>query len=149
MKQNLAQNKTAARPCWMIVDDNEDILLLMRDIAAQFSDAEIECFNSPQAALAAFGAAPEKFELVITDFEMPGMNGVQLCHRLLAISPEAKILLATGSGLVSEEAATNEGFCGLLHKPFPFPVLQRVLESIGLGKIPENSPAHEAVLTTA
>lgn len=133
-----------ATPRWMIVDDNEEILLLMRDIAAQFSDAEIECFNSPHAALAAFGAAPENFELVITDFEMPGMNGVELCRRLRAISSAAKILLATGSGLVSEEAAAHEGFCGLLHKPFPFEVLQRALANIGVGRKFENAVAHIA-----
>jgi CheY-like chemotaxis protein len=132
-----AKTENARR--WMIVDDNEEILTLMREIAAQFSDAEIACFNSPQAALAAFEAAPENFELVITDFEMPGMNGVELCHRLRVISPTIKILLATGSGLVSEEAATHEGFCGLLHKPFPFAVLQRVLENIGVGKIFRNA----------
>jgi hypothetical protein len=77
------------------------------------------------------------------------MNGVELRRRFHAISPTTKILLATGSGLVSEEAAANEGFCGLLHKPFPFAVLQGVLENIGLGKFPENSPAHGAVLATA
>lgn len=148
MKQNLAHTKTAARPRWMIVDDNEEILMLMRDIAARFGDAEIDCFNSPHHALAAFEAAPEHFELVITDFEMPGMNGVQLCHRLRAISSAVKILLATGSGLVSEEAAANEGFCGLLHKPFPFAVLHKILESLRVGKFSKNSPAIAAVLET-
>ena len=132
MKTTFASTETASRPRWMIVDDNEDILLLMHEIVAQFSDAEIVCFNSPQAALAAFEAAPENFELVITDFEMPGMNGVELCHRLRAISPAAKILLATGSGMVSEEAAAGEGFCGLLRKPFPFAMLRRVLEAAGV-----------------
>jgi CheY-like chemotaxis protein len=139
-----------ATPRWMIVDDNEEILLLMRDIAAQFSDAEIVCFNSPHAALAAFGAAPENFELVITDFEMPGMNGVELCHRLRAILPSVKILLTTGSGLVSAETAANEGFCGLLHKPFPFASLQRALAAAGLLEIQaENNSKKIAALTMA
>jgi len=119
---------------WMLVDDNEDILFLMREIVSRFSSAGIECFSSPQAALAAFEAAPESFELVITEFEMPGMNGVELCRRLRAISPAAKIMLATGSEMFSEEAAANEGFCGLLHKPFPFAALQRALENIGVRK---------------
>jgi len=150
MKTAFASTETASRSCWMIVDDNEDILLLMREIVAQFSDAEIVCFNSPRAALAAFEAAPESFELVITDFEMPGMSGVELCHRLLAISPTAKILLATGSGMVSEEAAAGEGFCGLLHKPFPFAALQRALAAAGLLEIPaENNPKKIAALTMA
>jgi CheY-like chemotaxis protein len=139
----------AASPRWMIVDDNEEILSLMREITAQFSGSEIVCFNSPQAALAAFEAAPENFELVITDYEMPGMNGLELCRRLRAISPSAKIILATGSGLVSEEAAAHEGFCGLLHKPFPFAALQNILKSAGLGKFSESSFARPAVLAAA
>jgi CheY-like chemotaxis protein len=143
------RNATGTRARWMIVDDNEDVLAVMREIMARFSDAEIACFNSPQAALATFESAPENFELVITDLEMPGMNGVELCRRLHLISPELKILLATGSGLVSEEAAANEGFCGLLHKPFPFAVLQNILESIGVGNFSENSFASAAVLATA
>src|SRR5271170_5994387 len=134
MKTIFTPTECASRTRWMIVDDNDEILSLMREITAQFSDTEIVCFNSPQDALAAFEAAPENFELVITDFEMPGMNGVELCRRLRAISPSAKILLATGSGMFSEEAAANEGFCGLLHKPFPFAVLQNILESLGVGK---------------
>jgi CheY-like chemotaxis protein len=148
--KNEDARRQPATPRWMIVDDNEEILLLMRDIAAQFSDTEIECFNSPHAALAGFRAAPENFELVITDFEMPGMNGVELCHRLRAILPSVKILLTTGSGLVGAEAAANEGFCGLLHKPFPFASLQRALAAAGLLEIPaENNSKKIAALTMA
>ena len=135
--------KTAG-PRWMIIDDNEEILSLMREIAAQFTNAEILCFNSPQAAVKAFESVPEEFELVITDFEMPLMSGLELCRRLIAISPAAKILLATGSGIISEEAAEHEGFCGLLHKPFPFEVLQRALANIGVGRKFENAVAHIA-----
>jgi CheY-like chemotaxis protein len=127
MNTMFAQSENVRR--WMIMDDNEEILSLMREITAQFGDAEIVCFNSPQAALAAFEAAPENFELVITDLEMPGMTGVELCRRLHAISPGAKNLLMTGSGMVSEEAAASEGFCGLLHKPFPFAELRRAIEA--------------------
>src|SRR5882672_594822 len=94
----------AARPRWMIVDDNEDVLSVMREIMARFSDAEVVCFNSPQTALAAFQAAPENYQLVVTDFEMPEMNGVELRRCIHAISPAVKILLATGSSAMNEEA---------------------------------------------
>ena len=144
MKNLTTLTDGASRPRWMIVDDNEEILSLMHEIVARFSDSEIVCFNSPQAALAAFEAAPESFELVITDFEMPGMSGMELCHRLRAISPAAKVLLATGSDLVSNEAAAHEGFCALLHKPFQFVALQRALESIGVGKNFKNDFAQAA-----
>ena len=61
-----------------------------------------------------------------------------------------KILLVTGSGLVSEESAAHEGFCGLLHKPFPFAALQCALAAAGMLEIPsENNSKKIAALTIA
>lgn len=122
----------AAQTRWMIVDDNQEILALMCAIVGRLSDAQIESFNSPQAALAAFTAAPDKFQFVITDLEMPGMNGIELCRRLLEIAPKLKVLLATGSGFVGGEAAAGMGFCGLLHKPFPLSALRKVMDAAGV-----------------
>jgi CheY-like chemotaxis protein len=150
-KNHSDRGARAGRPRWMIVDDNEDVLSLMCEIMAHVRDAEIVCFNSPQSALAAFEAAPESFQLVITDFEMPGMNGVELCHRLRAISPATIILLMTGSGMIGEASAAHEGFCGLLRKPFPFETLQRVLESAGVfgNHKSEGKDIFSAALTSA
>jgi CheY-like chemotaxis protein len=111
----------------MIVDDDDSILQLMREIIERLIDVEIVCFSSPIEALEAFEAEPETFEFVITDFEMHGLNGVELSSRLRALQPTLKILLATGSELFSNEEALEKGFCGLLRKPFPFAALQKAL----------------------
>jgi DNA-binding NtrC family response regulator len=89
-------------------------------------------FNNPKQALAAFEAAPDSFELVITDFGMPEMDGFELSHHMFAIAPKIKILLMTGSH-ISEEVAAAHGFCGLLHKPFPFTVLRGALDAVEKG----------------
>ena len=117
---------------WMLVDDNADILELMSALVENLTGAEIERFNSPLAALAAFADAPEKYEVVITDFEMPGMDGVELCRRMLALTPAQKIILATGSGFFTEAAARHAGFSGLLNKPFPIEKLRATLEEAGV-----------------
>ena len=112
---------------WMLVDDNADVLSLIAELVELLTDAKVECFNSPQAALAAFADAPEKYEVVITDFEMPGMDGVELCRRLLALAPAQKIILATGSGFFTKAAAQHAGFSGLLNKPFLIETLRGTL----------------------
>ena len=117
---------------WMLVDDDAGILSLAIALVENLTDAEIEPFCSPQAALAAFAATPEIYELVITDFEMPVMDGVELCRQLRRISPPQKIILATGSGVFTEAAARHAGFCGLLNKPFLTDQLHEVLAQAGV-----------------
>ncbi len=116
----------------MVVDDNPDVLSLFPGLLALFSDAEIECFQSPQAAAAAFKARPGAFDFVITDLEMPGLDGIGLGRQLRARSPTIKILLATGSGILTGAEAVERGFCGLLRKPFPSAALRNALEFAGV-----------------
>src|SRR5258708_9948436 len=116
----------------MIVDDNKDVLSLMRAIIARCINADVQCFHSPHAALATFMATPEAFDFVITDLEMPGMSGLELGERLKKLSPAIKVLLSTGSEILTDEEAVQKGFCGLLHKPFPLTTLQHALETAGL-----------------
>ena len=132
MKTNGAPHNGVLEPCWMIVDDNETILTLVRSLVECFTDRPIECYQSPQAALAMFQAAPERFEFVITDLEMPGMNGTEFCRRLHETSPALKVLLSTGSEILTDDQAAARGFCGLLHKPMLMQSLKAVLSREGL-----------------
>ena len=117
---------------WMIVDDDEQILRLLTAVIKHLTQAEVESYTSPQAALKAFRATPGKYELVITDFDMPEMDGVELCRQMRAIAPGQEIFLATGSGCFTEEAAYQAGFAALLNKPFPASALHAALAGAGL-----------------
>jgi CheY-like chemotaxis protein len=112
------QTECSNRPRWIIVDDNLHFLSLMHAIIAEVVDADVQCFQSPHTALSAFEAAPKTVDFVITDLEMPGMNGIELGERLRKLSPALKILLVTGSGIFTNEEAAQKGFCGLLQKTF-------------------------------
>jgi CheY-like chemotaxis protein len=120
------------KPRWMIVDDDESVLMLLAELAAQLTEVEIICFNSPNEALTAFADAPEKFQFVITDLEMPGMDGIHFCRRLHAILPGVKVLLSTGSRILTSAEAAQKGFCGLLFKPFPMAAMKKALAVAGI-----------------
>lgn len=111
----------------MLVDDDDAILRLLRNVLKRFTSADIECHALPSAALAAFAAAPTEYELVLTDLEMPGMNGVELCRSLRAIAASQRIVLMTGSGAFSPASARCQGFSGMLPKPFPLETLRQTL----------------------
>ena len=129
MNQNLAPNECR---CCMLVDDNDELLLLLAAMLGHLTDAEIRHFRTPAAALEAFAAAPEKYELVITDYEMPEMDGVELCRRLHAVAPAQKIVLTTGSGFFTQAVAQRAGFSALLNKPYSLAEINAALAATGI-----------------
>jgi CheY-like chemotaxis protein len=65
---------------------------------------------------------------------MPDMSGLELNSRLRKLSPTIKVLLSTGSEILTTSEARQKGFCGMLRKPFPIAALRRALEAAGVLK---------------
>ena len=130
--QVLPAVRTRARARWMVVDDNEGVLELLASLLEALGVAEVQRCHSGTEALDAFARTPDQFQFVITDLDMPGMNGIELCRRMHALAPGLKIVLATGSSVANEAGARQCGFCGLLAKPFPAAALWRIVESVGV-----------------
>ncbi len=79
---------------------------------------QITSRTSSVEALEAFRASPDKFDMVITDMDMPNMPGGKLSAELIKIRPDIPILLCTGfSEIMSEEKAASLGIKGFLMKP--------------------------------
>jgi CheY-like chemotaxis protein len=121
-----------AKACWMVVDDNGDILEALASILEAVGGVTVARFQSGVEALRAFAAAPGDYEFVVTDLEMPGMSGIELCRNLRALAPRLKVLLATGSGIITGREARERGFCGVLPKPFPVAALKQAVALAGL-----------------
>ena len=124
--------KNEIRRRWMLVDDTAAILEAVAMLLEALDFAEICRFNSSAEALEAFTEDPHAYELIISDLDMPEMNGFELCAAIRAISPAQKLLLATGSSEVTEAEAIAHGFCGMLKKPFPVRALLAAIESAGV-----------------
>jgi DNA-binding NtrC family response regulator len=135
----MMKNETGAR--WMVVDNDVDALDIVARLLAAVSDAEICSFPSPWQALDAIIAAPETFELVVTDLEMPGMNGIDFRRQVQLVAPALKVLLTTGSGMFTDETARESGFCGLLCKPFSIGALKETLATVQALHSPKKSLA--------
>ena len=69
-------------------------------------------------ALEAFRTNPDRFDLVITDFTMPNMTGMELAKELLKLRSDIPIILCTGySEHINEDKAKGSGVRAFLMKP--------------------------------
>jgi CheY-like chemotaxis protein len=88
-------------------------------------------FTDPSQALSVFSGNPVQFDLVITDLTMPGMSGLELGKRLLAIRPSLPIIMSTGYGnAATAEQARLSGISRLIHKPSTPAVLSREVHEL-------------------
>lgn len=87
--------------------------------------------TNPSLALAAVQEKPDAFDLVITDFNMPVMDGTKLSRALRQINPNLAMILTTGYGEgMTEENLQELGFQALLMKPSPVKVLGETIKRV-------------------
>jgi DNA-binding NtrC family response regulator len=70
----------------------------------------------------------DRCDLVLTDFEMKPMNGLQLVNRVVQRSPNMKILFMSGYPTVANAIEERFGPGCLLLKPFPAQELARKIK---------------------
>lgn len=101
----------------LVVDDNPtvaDTLVAMLEEAG----AEVGPCIDPQDAIAVLQDDPGSWDLVITDYDMPGMNGAQLARALRRARDDLPILLLTALPRVHKLHQNQVGlFDGVLGKP--------------------------------
>ena len=78
----------------LIVDDHDDIVNLIK-IVLQRDGFNAHEFTNPFLALDYFKTDPKKFALAITDFRMPGMNGIELLVKIKEVCPNIKTFIVT------------------------------------------------------
>ena len=101
----------------MIVDDERALVALAEETLAALG-YEPAGFDSSVAALEAFRAEPQRFDLVLTDETMPDMSGVELAREIRRVRPDLPIVLMSGySGAQLTERARAVGVAELLRKP--------------------------------
>jgi PAS domain S-box-containing protein len=101
----------------MVVDDEEPLLQLAEELLAGLGYEPIG-YPSAEAALAAFEAHPDRFDAVLTDQMLPGLQGSELARRLLVLRPDLPILLMSGNLSEGVEAEVRAaGVRAALHKP--------------------------------
>ncbi|WP_338667417.1 hybrid sensor histidine kinase/response regulator [Pseudodesulfovibrio methanolicus] len=90
----------------------------------------VEGQESPLAALRRVNDMPGEFDLVITDYDMPGMSGTQLARRLAVIDRELPVILISGREDAVSAAADLPNIRLVVIKPYDKQDLSRAINTV-------------------
>ena len=138
-------DRLSQMPVIAIVDDDE----AMRDALCELVQVmgfSTEAFDCAAAFLA--NHAPGRFDCLITDVRMPGMDGIDLQRRLRALGSAMPVVMITSApDRAGRARALEDGACAYLAKPVDDNALLGHLRSaLGCGEAPggraddDNSP---------
>lgn len=117
----------------LIVDDEKTVALILQDALEILPDCEVSTANSAEEAWQLFDEQP--FDLLITDYKMPGTDGITLAERVRKFYPQTTIVMVTAyaSSELHEQAA-QVAIQRILDKPVRINEIRHVAsEALGQG----------------
>ena len=114
--ENVSVRSGEGRETILLVEDEEDVRILIRDELRKLGYRIVEARNGIEACLVATPYIG-KLKLLLTDIVMPGMSGTELARHLRVIKPELKLLFISG---YTDDVGIGAGdpASAFLQKPF-------------------------------
>ena len=114
----------------LVVEDEESLALMIGKILMKLGyTAEIS--HDPVAALAMLRAAPESYDLILTDLTMPHMTGLEFASCALEARPQTPIILMTGfSASMTSEQIRATGIKEVMIKPITIYNLGEMIDRV-------------------
>jgi signal transduction histidine kinase len=113
----------------LVVDDDHAVRQVTVEMARDLG-CEVAQASGGEQALALVDKLSPKPKLILLDYAMPGMNGLQLARALRERGVVAPIALVTGYAELSESDVAAGQLAGLLRKPFTIRELQALLTQL-------------------
>ncbi len=100
----------------LVIDDEEILRVLLVDVLS-LAGYEVEVASSGEEALERF--EPGRYPVVITDNNMPGIDGLTVLEEIQRRDPLAQVIMMTAYGSIDVSMRAHElGAAGYLLKPF-------------------------------
>jgi DNA-binding NtrC family response regulator len=112
----------------LVVDDQESMRSLLKDML-EVIGYEVTLAEGGEEALRLVES--NQFDLVLTDLNMPGMDGTALLRAIKAMKAELPVVIITGYGTFhTEKRVMREGANGYISKPCTLTKIENTLASI-------------------
>ena len=112
----------------LIVDDAGPVVVLCVNVLQALGYA-VKGANSGEMAVDVL--RKERFDMMVLDYKMPGLTGLEVFAQARALHPDLAVVLVTGHGtpeIVDE--ANRLGFTSILLKPFTSDELRSTVEKV-------------------
>ena len=133
----------------VVAIDNDEVLLLM--LKEMYSQEGIHCDTCTDAAALMEMIRQKEYSLLLTDLNMPDINGFELLELLrssnVGNSPTIPVVVATASGSCNKGELLAKGFAGCLFKPFSISELMEVSDRCAIKATPDGKPDFSALLS--
>jgi two-component system NtrC family sensor kinase len=123
----------------LVVEDEVDVRMILERALTQHG-YDVDAVDSAEAAL--HKTAAKRYDLVISDLRMPGMNGNELFERVHATQPQLSWVFITGDTMsASSEAFLKQSGAPFLAKPF---TLEELWDAVAASILSERSQSSQA-----
>jgi DNA-binding NtrC family response regulator len=111
----------------LLVEDDATLKEAEKNLLAELG-YKVTALTSSVEALELFRKVPDRFDVVVTDFVMPKLTGIQLTIEIHSLRPDIPVIICTGySDVLSQQKAESMGIGDVIMKPIN---LSRVAKSI-------------------
>jgi len=124
-KESSANGKT-----FLLIDDEPMVTDICEMMLKNLGYEVLKAYSGSEG-IKIYEANREQIDLIISDFNMPGMNGQEVVEKLRIMDHSVKVLLSSGGlSVMHEEDAIGRGFNGFLQKPYSLDTLSDKIAEI-------------------
>lgn len=125
--QAMADEPSAVPPHILYLDDDDTLVFLVRRLLER-RGYRVTAVTSQAQAIDAVRASPTGFQLLLTDFNMPGMSGLEVAKAVLDINP--RLPVAVASGYITDELQAEAKAAGVREVVFKTDAVEAFCEVV-------------------
>ncbi len=101
----------------LIAEDNDDVCQVLERL---FTRAGFTVLTAPDGMAALKTAVEKRPDVILTDLDMPGLTGLELCRAIRGHHElrDIPVAILSGSLMPGDSRAVDAGLCGVMLKPF-------------------------------